>query len=474
MIGIAFGLQAQTSKKTAKSPARQTQVQKKSTATTVKKKTTTAQKATTGKKAATTTSLKELRSQREQVQKKIAQNEKQLAQTNQSVKKGLADLTMLNGQVETQQRIVTTMHSKIDSLTRLIDRNTKELARLKAQLEDKKDKYRRSMLYLYRNRKDENKLLFILSSDNFTQALRRYRYVREYAKYQRVQGLIVQKKEEEVQQMQNALLNNKKEQTTLLAGVEEENKKLQTRQAEQQKAVAALKNKQKQIQTVLEADRKTIAQLNGKIEYFVQLAIEQERKRREEEERKRRESEQQTNIAAQQLAQTSGRKKTGKASETVRESRKSEPMQAFRHNDKEYKLSQNFSSNKGKLPMPITGPYIITAHYGKYNMQGVKGVYLDNKGINITAQGSANARCIFDGEVSNIFSFGGMMNVLVRHGSYISVYCNLSAVSVSRGQHVSTRQSIGSIARDASGRYTLHFQLRKETSILNPESWLAR
>ena len=73
-----------------------------------------------------------------------------------------------------------------------------------------------------------------------------------------------------------------------------------------------------------------------------------------------------------------------------------------------------------------------------------------------------------------IFSFGGLMNVLVRHGSYISVYCNLSSVSVSKGQRVSTRQAIGSIARDEAGSYTLHFQLRKETTILNPESWIAK
>ena len=107
-------------------------------------------------------------------------------------------------------------------------------------------------------------------------------------------------------------------------------------------------------------------------------------------------------------------------------------------------------------------------------MNGLSGVRLDNKGVNLTSRSGASARAIFDGEVSAVFSFGGLMNVLVRHGSYISVYCNLSSVSVSRGQHVSTRQTLGSVARDASGNCTLHFQLRKETAVLNPESWLAR
>ena len=65
---------------------------------------------------------------------------------------------------------------------------------------------------------------------------------------------------------------------------------------------------------------------------------------------------------------------------------------------------------------------------------------------------------------------GGSMGVLVRHGSYISVYCNLASVSVSRGQKVSVRQVLGTVGKDN----ILQFQLRKERAKLNPEQWLAR
>lgn len=124
--------------------------------------------------------------------------------------------------------------------------------------------------------------------------------------------------------------------------------------------------------------------------------------------------------------------------------------------------------------MPITGPYVISSRYGQYNVAGLRGVQLDNKGINITGKVGAKARSIFDGEVSAVFSFGGYVNVMVRHGSYISVYCNLSSASVRRGQKVKTRDILGSVARDPSGNCMLHFQLRKETAKLNPESWLGR
>ena len=137
-------------------------------------------------------------------------------------------------------------------------------------------------------------------------------------------------------------------------------------------------------------------------------------------------------------------------------------------------LSTSFAANRGRLPMPITGGYSITRHYGAYNVAGLNGVQLDSKGINITGAAGAQARAVFRGEVTAIFTYGGMYNVIVRHGSYMSVYCNLSSTAVRRGQNVEARQTIGTIATDASGNATLHFQLRKETARLNPEAWLGR
>ena len=124
--------------------------------------------------------------------------------------------------------------------------------------------------------------------------------------------------------------------------------------------------------------------------------------------------------------------------------------------------------------MPITGSYAITTHYGQYNVDGLHGVQLDSKGINITAPAGAQARAVSKGEVTSIFTYGGLYNVIVRHGSYMSVYCNLTSISVRRGQEVSARQTLGTVAPDATGNCTLHFQLRKETAKLNPEQWLGR
>lgn len=133
-------------------------------------------------------------------------------------------------------------------------------------------------------------------------------------------------------------------------------------------------------------------------------------------------------------------------------------------------MNGGFEANRGRLPMPITGGYRVVSHFGQYNVEGLNGVTLDNKGINIKGSSGCMARSIYDGEVSAVFGYSGSMVVMVRHGAYISVYCNLRSVCVSRGQKVSTRQALGSVGTDN----ILQFQLRKETSKLNPEAWLGR
>ena len=149
-------------------------------------------------------------------------------------------------------------------------------------------------------------------------------------------------------------------------------------------------------------------------------------------------------------------------------------MEKYNLNTADRQLSGNFEKNRGLLPPPITGPYLVVSHYGAYEVTGLKHVKLDNKGIDIKGQKGAQARAIFDGEVSAIFQYNGMANVLVRHGNYISVYCNLSSANVKRGQHVKTKDILGKVCTDSSGNTILHFQLRKETVKLNPELWLGR
>ena len=166
-----------------------------------------------------------------------------------------------------------------------------------------------------------------------------------------------------------------------------------------------------------------------------------------------------------------------KADDAVKAATKTEnaekaKIDAWVANDSDTKLTSGFVNNKGRLPMPITGKYVIVRHFGTYTVQGLKAVTLDNKGIDIKGQEGAMARAAFDGEVSSIFQYGSSYIVMLRHGSYITVYSGLSSVSVSKGQKVSTKQNLGKVGKNSDGDLVLHFQLRKESTRLNPEQWV--
>lgn len=173
--------------------------------------------------------------------------------------------------------------------------------------------------------------------------------------------------------------------------------------------------------------------------------------------------------AAREAAERKQAADAARAKKEIAEAKQDEQeVQQFSSVDR--MMNNGFEANRGRLPMPITGGYRIVSHFGQYNVAGLKGVTLDNKGINIMGGAGCKARAIYDGEVSAVLSYAGTVVVMLRHGAYISVYSNLSSASVSRGQHVSTRQILGTVGPD----HILQFQLRKERAKLNPEAWLGR
>ena len=211
---------------------------------------------------------------------------------------------------------------------------------------------------------------------------------------------------------------------------------------------------------------------------MIELEIEKARKRAEEEARRKAAAEAAAKAAAAKKAEreTTGRASRSKSTEKNESTKKIAPVEKFSLNNEDRQLSGSFERNRGILPVPITGPYVIVSHYGQYAVDGLRNVKLDNKGIDIQGKPGAQARAIFDGKVAAVFQLNGLFNILIRHGNYISVYCNLASASVKTGDTVTTRQALGQVFSDGAdnGRTVLHFQLRKEKEKLNPEPWLNR
>ena len=404
--------------------------------------------------------IKELESKRGALQKQIAESESLLQTTTKNVGSQLKGLAALTGQIEERKRYILAINSDMDAIDRELVSLERQLNQLQKELKDKKTKYAASVNYLYRNHTIQDKLLFIFSAQTLEQTYRRLRYVREYASYQRMQGEEIQKKQKQINDKRAELTEARKAKENLLKERENEKTTLERQEKEQKALVDSLRKKQRSLQSEINKKRKEAYQLNARIDRLIAEEIEKARKRAEEEARR----------------EAAARKKAEKTESPSATKPKAEPLEAYTMNKADRELSGSFASNRGKLPVPVTGPYIITSHYGEYTVPGLRGVKLDNKGIDIQAKPGAQARAVFNGKVAAVFQLNGLFNILVRHGAYISVYCNLSTASVKADDTVKTGQTLGTIFSDGAdgGRTVLHFQLRREKEKLNPEPWLNR
>lgn len=530
LVVFTMSLSAQTRRKATNS--RQTTIKKVTTnnkkrTTTPKrpagKKTTTKGKAP----SYSTPAIKGLQAERNQIQQKIRQQEQALRANQADVKKRLQDLLVLNTQIDERQKNIEGIQKDIHGIDNNIGILTVQLQNLQSQLDEHKEKYIKSLQYSAKHHNVQENMMFIFSAESLTQLYRRMRFVKEYAAYQKAQGDIIKMKQQQIGEKHQQLKVVKGQKNTLLYKGQQEKKALEGQQGEQKKVVASLQQQQKTIQSVIAEQRQKDAELNKKIDALIAEEVAKARARAAAEAKRRAEAAAEAKRKAEELARkkaaaeaaarenarriaeakareerlkaearaaerAADAAKRKEAEQLAREAeaarvateRKAQAEEernqrdisnarksvedAQRMNSVDRMMSGGFEANKGRLPMPITGSYRIVSHFGQYNVEGLKNVTLDNKGINILGSSGCQARAIYDGEVSAVFGFSGSMVVMVRHGAYISVYCNLRSVNVSKGQKVSTRQTLGAVGADN----ILQFQLRRETAKLNPEAWL--
>jgi septal ring factor EnvC (AmiA/AmiB activator) len=514
----------QQQKKTA---AKKTAVKK----TTAQKKGVTQKKGTTKKNSAPkkpTVTVNSLKNEQAQVRKQIREQERRLRANEQDVKKRLQNLMALTNEIADKRRTIDTIRHDISRLDGNIHTLEMQLKILEKELQERKNRYQNSMRYMHRNRSIQSQMMFIFSAKNFSQMYRRLRFVREYAAYQQAQGEAVLSMQHQVNDAFVELKNSKREKNVLLSRGEQEKKSLENKQVEQEQVVSSLKKQQKTIQTIIDQQKKRDIELNAQIDRLIAEEIARAKaraeaeakrkaaeaaakKRAEELARKKAAAEAAARENARRIAEAKAREEKAKAAaraaakksaeekaraaRAAREAEKArlaaerkaaaeakarerEVAEAKKITKTEYAVSSvdrqltgNFESNRGRFPMPVVGSYRIVHRFGTNTVTDVKGhVTLDKKGIDIKGQPGAAVRCIFDGEVSAVFSYSGTTVVIVRHGSYLSVYCDLASVNVSRGQRVSTNQTLGRLGSDGM----MQFQLRKGNSKLNPESWLSR
>ncbi len=377
-------------------------------------------------------SVESLEKKIQSIQQDIKLAEKLLKETSKDKETSINQVNLLKTQISQRESLIKTYQAQIEAINKNIKSNKNEIAILEKDLEIYRKEYANLIVINYRNRGKANNLLFIFSSDDFNQAIKRMRYIKE------LNGLLKDKIEEidSTQIKINLQLEknekNKKDKESILAKEKAERVALLKERDKLNNDIAALKKKEKQIQKDISTKDKQTKELQKQIE----------------------------KVIAEEIRKAKEREETAKKNNTK---------------SVDYNLSANFEQNKGKLPYPVEQG-IITGKYGTTQHPTQKKVTTNNKGVDITTTKGSKVRSVFDGEVSVVTTQGGHGVILIRHGFYFTLYANLEKVYVKVGDKVSTGKEIGLVHTDANdGKTILHFEIWQENrTTVNPALWIRK
>ena len=395
--------------------------------------------------SAQSTSIKKMREQAGTLRKEITEKEKILLSSQKDVKSRLNNLDIINAQIKEVKKLIALLQNEVKVVEGEIATYTNEIERQEKLIEQSRLEYAEALRRARKYSNFQSKLMFIFSADDFNTMMRRYRYAGEFmnahkalAERLKFQIASLEAKRSKLQATYLLKKQSLKEQDV-------ERVKLQSLEKEQRKIVESLRRESKQVERELKKKRADLDKLNKSIDREIERVLAEERAAKKKQE-----------AAAKGGSSTSKNAGAYKADAGVDA------------------MSGSFLNNKKKLPMPITGPYLVVENFGVKNAVSGKGnVPINTGGITIEGSKGAQARCIFDGKVTAVLDTGNYTFVLVRHGKYISVYCNLDNVRVSGGEDIKAGDIIGDIAVDAKeGNPRMLFQLRQEKTKLNPAEWL--
>jgi len=380
----------------------------------------------------------QLQQKKAKIEEEINYTNKLLDETKKNKQASVNQLVLLNKKITKRQELISAINGEIGSLDKQIDETNDTINHLTQTIKRLKEEYARMIYYAGKNRNSYSRLMFIFSAKDFNQAYQRLKYFQQYSSYRQNQVRVIKENQLLLNEKINLLEKQKAYKLSLKKSEESEKQKLTREKSEQDQTIKNLSKKEKELLRKLRESEKAARKLQKAIE----------------------------DLIAEELRKASeAAKKTGT---------KPAPENKFGLTPAEMQLSSSFAGNKGRLPWP-TERGIISSTFGEHPHPVLKGIKTKNNGIDITTARGESARAIFDGEVTSTMTLPGYNNVvIIRHGEFLTVYSNLDQLFVKKGDKVKTKQRIGVIQHDDSGKSKLHFELWQGKNIQNPESWILK
>lgn len=421
----------------------------------------------------------DVKNQRKKTEQEMKQTSKKITMTDAQIKERLGRINKLQQQITRSEATASQLQQRLDSIARRtslvqdsIKANEAELARLR-QL------YTTAVRSSRRNRREMNTLTFIFSADNFRQAYRRMRYLEQYSAWRK-------RKAEQISSIvssltaQKASLTEMANHTTSLRRQEvEEQRRLKASRDSVNSAVKSLEGQKKQLNAMLNEQKRTIKKLDDEIQRLIEKEIEEQRRREAEEARKRAEAAKKQAEEAAKKAQDAAKGQKGGDKKKPAETTPPKPKEPEFKPDGQTISQQTgeFASRKGSLPSPLSHTYVVARPFGIQPHKTHTHVEVNNPGLDLETALGATARAVHPGYVSAVFVQDGFGHVvLVRHGSYLTVYANVKTINVKKGDKLKAGDVIGTVAPSEfnPNRGMLHFEIRREREKFDPQQWLKR
>ncbi len=402
-------------------------------------------------------SMEQLKRNKEALDRQIELAQKNLNRTVSGKKLTLGQISTIKAQVRLMQQKISTINSEMKNLDNQITENTGKVHNLQGRLADLKKEYAGMIRFAQRNRNSYDKMMFIFASSDFNQAYKRIKYLQQFGQYRKKQAAYIQGTEKELSDKIVVLDKNLKNKSSLLKERVGEKTKLDKKKNEQSVVLNQLSKQEKQISQDIQKKRREQDAINRKIRAEVQRIIALERKK--EEDRLKEEA----RLAAAKA------KAENRPVPVAAVTKAKTTTEVLRATPEAAKLSNAFESNRGSLPAPVANGY-ISSHFGAYKVDQASA---NNEGITYQTSEGAAVRAVFNGTVSAVDIMMGRYFVLIRHGEYFTVYQNLKSASVSKGQTVTTKQTIGTAGLN-NGVPEVGFLIIKGAVPQNPESWVAK
>lgn len=407
-------------------------------------------------------SSSELKRRRDKLSEELEQLNQEYQETASSKKVSLKQLNILKAQINLREEKIVNINSEVRNLDSQISQSNNTVRSLQSQLDQLKKDYAGMVLFAYRNQSAYNKLMFVFAAKDFNQAYKRLKYLQQFGTYRERQAGYIQGTQKDLNVKIVELDKNKKQKNNLLTEQEKEKETLGKEKNSQVKVIVDLSKHQGELKQQQRDVQKRIAQTRRQIDIAIRKEIEDAR----------REAEARAAAAAKAAAaKAKAENREVVAPKTRVINKASTNSEVLNATPEAAKLSNDFLGNRGRLPWPVANGQLIHG-FGTYTDS--EGIRNDNTGYEIRTGEGASVRAVFDGEVSRIVDVYGTYTIIIKHGEYFTAYSNLRSLSVAKGQKISTKQAIGTVATDPiTKEATIIFSLYKGKDAVNPKLWLA-